>query len=361
MNKKTLNLICPINSQGYGISAYNIWKHLRSNADICLFPIGQVEVESHWDKDGLVEDIQDQLKYSPESPCLKIWHASDLVLKPHSRGPYCTYTFFEVDTITKSEKVGYNISDTIITPTNWSKNILENNGIDGNKIFVANPGVDTDIFDHNIEVSDEDKSDNYVFLNIGKWEIRKGHDVLVHMFNKAFEEDDKVELWMVNNNPFLSQKENKQWENIYKNSKLGDKIKIFPRLPSQKSIAKMIALSDCGIYPSRAEGWNNEGLETMAMNKPVILTNYSAHTDYANTQNSFLIDIHNFEEAQDGIFFKGNGQWAKLDTKVIDQAAEHMRYVYQNNIKTNESGLNKALELSWSNTASNMENIIWTT
>ena len=52
---------------------------------------------------------------------------------------------------------------------------------------------------------------------------------------------------------------------------------------------------------------------------------------------------------------------AKLDVKVIDQAAEHMRYVYKNNVKTNESGLNKALELSWNNTASNMENIIWTT
>jgi glycosyltransferase involved in cell wall biosynthesis len=358
---KTLNLICPINGQGYGISAYNIWKHLRLNTDICLFPISQVEVESHWDKEGLVADIQDQLKYNSESPCLKIWHASDLVLKPHSRGRYCTYTFFEVDSITKSERIGYDISDSIITPTNWSKNILINNGINGDKVYVANPGVDTNIFDHKVEVSVEDKSEKYIFLNIGKWEVRKGHDVLVHMFNKAFEDNDDVELWMVNNNPFLSQKENKQWENIYKNSKLGDKIKIFPRLPSQKSIAKMIALSDCGIYPSRAEGWNNEGLETMAMNKPIILTDYSAHTDYANKDNSFLIDINKFEEAQDGIFFQGNGQWAKLDTAVIDQAAEHMRHVYKNQIVTNQAGLNTALELSWDNTASNIEKIIWKT
>ena len=55
---------------------------------------------------------------------------------------------------------------------------------------MAPSGVDRDIFTPNIKIDGSDISkDKYIFLNIGKWEIRKGHDLLVHIFNKAF---DKV-------------------------------------------------------------------------------------------------------------------------------------------------------------------------
>jgi hypothetical protein len=40
-----------------------------------------------------------------------------------------------------------------------------------------------------------------VFLNVGKWEYRKGHDVLLEAFNKAFEPTDNVRLVMNCHNP----------------------------------------------------------------------------------------------------------------------------------------------------------------
>ena len=171
------------------------------------------------------------------------------------------------------------------------------------------------------------------------------------MFNEAFEPKDNVELWMANTNPFLTDKENGQWQNMYKNTKLGDKIHMIPRLPSQKQLAKIMAYTDCGIYPARAEGWNNEALETMAMNKPIILTNYSAHTEYANSNNSYLINITDMEIAEDGKFFHSTGNWANLDKKVIDQGVDHMRYVYKNNIKSNSNGSKTADKFSWEQSA----------
>ena len=256
MINKKLSFYGPINNLGYGISSYNLWKNLRENISTTLFPINEVTVEKHWYQKGLVEDIKNQIHYDPSAPCLKVWHANDMIIKPYSKNLYAGYTFFEIDKITEQEKIGYNILDIIYVPSKWAKDVLIDNGIDNNKIVVAPAGVDTQVFDFN-SYNDilEDKEEKYIFLNIGKWELRKGHDLLVHMFNQAFTEKDNVELWMLNSNPFLSSKENQQWNNLYKNSKLGDKIQILPRLPTQKDIAKLIKLSDCGIYPSRAEGW----------------------------------------------------------------------------------------------------------
>lgn len=348
---KNLNLVCPINSLGYGISAYNIWYNLRDYFNTALFPIGNIVPEQHWPQEAILNDIKNQQNYHKDAPCFKIWHPHDLLMKPHGIGKYSTYSFFETTKISQTERVGYQTSDQVIVPTHWAKTVLEENNIASNKIIVVNPGVDLNIFNSTIDIQQDKVVDDYVFINIGKWEIRKGHDILVHIFNQAFDIKDNVRLLMVNTNPFISDKENKQWQDLYKNSQLGDKIYFLPRLSSQRDIAKIIAISDCGIYPSRAEGWNNEAIETMAMNKPVIITNYSGHTDYINNQNSFMIDIDSYETAEDGKFFHGNGEWAKLDSNSIDQTIAHMRYVYQNRVTANPAGLETAKKLTWNKTA----------
>ena len=83
-------------------------------------------------------------------------------------------------------------------------------------------GVDTNIFKPHTTARD-----TTVFFNCGKWEVRKGHDILVNCFNEAFCEEDDVELWMMCENPFLGE-QNSHWINLYKNSPLGHKIRIIP-------------------------------------------------------------------------------------------------------------------------------------
>ena len=344
-----LNLNCPINFTGYGITSFNIYKCLREKLDICLFPIGGAQVDSQEYAAMLSHDMGKQDTFNNEDTCLKIWHQFDLANRIGNK-KYGALTFFETDKLKPKEVRMINNLDTIFVASNWAKDILINNGINI-PIIVSPLGVDPNIFNDSVNNLVKKDTDKYIFLNIGKWEIRKGHDVLLDIFNEAFDEKDNVELWMLNHNPFLSQEDNNTWITLYKNSKLGSKIKILPRINLHSDVAKLIALSDCGIFPARAEGWNNEIPEFFALNKPVICTNYSAHTEYCDKNNSFLIDIDGLTPAIDNKFFDGLGNWADFGDNQIEQTIEHMRYVYKNNVKTNQAGLEKSKTLAWSNTA----------
>lgn len=353
-----INMMCPVGITGYGITSFNIYKSLREKAEICLFPIGNIQLDSEEYKQQILEDVGRQQFYENNSPTFKIWHQFDLATRV-GNGKYAALTFFEIDKLKPIEVTMINNTDTIFVASKWAADILRSNGVTTN-VVVAPLGIDPKVFSLESVADMKTKKDNnnYIFCNIGKWEIRKGHDLLVEMFNKAFTEKDNVELWMINLNPFLTQEENMSWVNLYKNSKLGSKIKILPRVAKHIELARLISLTDCGIFPARAEGWNNEIPEFFALDKPIITTNYSAHTEYCNKDNSFLVDIEKLEPAIDDKFFDGYGNWANIGKKQQDQFVDYMRYVYTNKVQTNQAGLNKAKELVWDNTANIIYNHI---
>lgn len=348
-----INYIAPINNTtGYGITSTNILKAFLQNPknDISLFPLGKIAVDVVSDKQMLEQLLlKTQKGFDNHAPCLKVWHPHDLCLSV-GKGKYGALVFFELDTLKEIEKTNINNLDVVFVASQWAKKILENNDIK-TKIVVAPLAVDTTVFkDH--EHPKQLTNDTYKFVNIGKWEIRKGHDFLLEAFNNAFTPEDKVELFMINQNPFLSAQENQIWAEMYKNSKLGSKITPIARIPTHLDLARFIRDIDCGFFPARAEGWNNEILEVMALNKPIITTNYSAHTEYCTSDNSYLIDIDELTIADDGKFFNGEGKWAKLGDKQMEQAVSHLQKVYNDNIRTNPNGLKTAQKYTWSNTAS---------
>lgn len=347
-----MNIMSPIDAYtGYGITGYNIWKNIYAiDNSTTLFMMGGGNLESEWDREGINNSINNKISFDKNKPCFKLWHGNDFFTKPYGNGKYGVLSFFETDKISDLEKVSYNLADIIFMPSLWAKNILEQNGIN-KQVVVCPQAVDTNIF-NGITPEDKAQRDTYVFINIGKWEIRKGHDILIEIFNRAFESTDDVELWMINHNPFLDENQTNKWVNFYQNTKMSEKIRFFPRLPDQSTLAKIMSYSDCGIFPSRGEGWNNEAIEMMAMDKPIIITDYSAHTEYCNKDNSYLINIDELEPAIDNIWFNGtNGNWASLGENQISQAAEYMKYVFKNNIRTNKNGLKTALNLTWKKTA----------
>lgn len=347
---KTINLHCPVtNSTGYGISSHNIFRGLQQNGyNIHLFPIGQASVESEEDKADILNILREtNTKWNKNNPCLKIWHQYDLSHRIGS-GRYGSLIFFELNRLNDIEKNMINNLDVVFVASKWGKQVLLDNDIT-TEIVVSPLAVNTNIFQKVLTTNKD--NDKYVFINIGKWELRKGHDFLIEAFNNAFTEQDNVELWMLNHNFFLTENEQKIWQNLYLKSKLGSKIKIFPRQKTHQDLAQIINLADCGIFPARAEGWNNEILEVMAMDKPIITTNYSAHTEYCTDKNSYLINIDSLCDAKDDKFFNGFGQWALLGDHQLEQTTEYMRLVYSENIRNNPEGLRTAKSYSWKNTA----------
>jgi hypothetical protein len=122
--------------------------------------------------------------------------------------------------------------------------------------------------------------------------------------------------------------------------------------------------STCGVFPSRAEGWNLELLEMMSCGKPVIATNYSAHTEFCNEENTLLIEIDSMETASDGKWFNGNvGEWASLEGNAFDTLVSHMRDVYsdwqESRLLVNEEGIRTAVDFSWDRTAEKIKEAIY--
>jgi glycosyltransferase involved in cell wall biosynthesis len=349
MNEKQLNLFSPIGHTGYGITSANIAKALYYyNVDLYLFLIGKNIYPNNEEEKVFFSNLINKAKNFPYyAPSLKIWHQFDLATSV-GKGDYYAYPFFELDKFPENEIHMMNYADYVFATSKWAKTVLLNNGIK-KPIYIAPLGVDAAIFKPPIKIKFE--QNNYIFFNIGKFEKRKSQDFIIEAFSKAFTKSDNVELRLIPQFEILQESQKKDLDNAINSSPLKDKIKLYNRLPTQYDVANFIWSGDCGLYLSRAEGWNNEILETMALNKPVIVSNYSAHTEYCTEQNSLLVDIDELELAQDGVWFHGNsGKWAKLGQNQLDQTIEHMKYVYSNNIRTNTVGLETVKNYSWLNT-----------
>jgi glycosyltransferase involved in cell wall biosynthesis len=350
-----INIIGPVNQLGYGITCLNIIKALSKDHKVSLFPIGQPQVTSREDAEIISQAIKDSKFVDFKAPCIRIWHQHDMS-QFVGTGLKVGFPIFELDTFSDLEKHHLSNLDKIFVCSHWAKQVvLSNIKIDETNVCVIPLGVDEKIFKPLQEPDDILIDKPTIFFNCGKWEIRKGHDILVQIFNEAFDEEDNVQLWLMCENPFLSEEETKHWHSMYFKSKLGQKIRIIPRLDTQADVYNIMKQIDCGIFPSKAEGWNLELLELMSCGKPVITTNYSAHTEFCNQDNSYLVDIQELELAQDNKWFFGQGKWAKISQKEIDKFVDYMQYVHMlkssNNLILNQSGISTADKFSWKQTA----------
>lgn len=350
-----MNIIAPICQTGYGIAAANIVNAaIKKGIRTSLFPLGGVTCEQEY-----AENIQlalNNAQYFDDSPCVRIWHQFDMSMFV-GRGKKVGFPIFELDKFTSVEKYHLSSLDHIFVCSEWAKQVILNNGI---KVptSVVPLGTDAALFSPTIS-----KYQPTVFLNVGKWEKRKGHDVLLEAFNRAFDLNDDVMLWMMCNNMFFTPEQNNYWVNKFKNSPLGNKISILPPQNSQAEVAAIMQKADCGVFPARAEGWNLEIPEMMACGKHIITTNYSGHTEYCNPYNSMLLDTVDTEPAVglpglDDRWFFGQGNWVKITDEHIDQMADYMRAVHQlkqdGKLDMNQNGIETAKKLSWENTVDTM-------
>ena len=162
-------------------------------------------------------------------------------------------------------------------------------------------------------------------------------------------------------NPFLKPDQQKEWIDSYKESKLGDKVVLTDRLDTHREVASLMGTAHCGVFPSRAEGWNMEALEMMSMGKHIIITDYSAHTEFCNPRNSNIIPVQTVEPAFDDIWFKGKEndrgvvpEWAHIGEIQHEALVHHMRDVHEarknGTLGVNEAGIKTAERLTWART-----------
>jgi len=348
-----INLISPINTLGYGVVGCNVFQSLVADGhDVAYFPLGNVSWPANNELQKKFDDaIARAQRYNSNAPSLRIWHQYELDMFP-GKGLRIGWPIFELNRFNDREMHNLSNVDNLIVCSDWAKNVIKENGIDV-PVTVAPLGIDPKIFF--VDEAERAKraywqKDTTIFINMGKWEKRKGHDELIAAFCAAFQPGDNVELWMINDNPFIGH-ENFQWKQKYASTNMVGHIKFFPRLDSHDQIRKIFNHVDCGVFPSHAEGWNLEIPELMACGAHIISTNYSGHTQFLTEENSLMLDVTGMEPAIDGKWFNGQGDWATFD---LAQLVAHMRTVHERKqsgqLGLNIAGIETAKGLTWANT-----------
>jgi glycosyltransferase involved in cell wall biosynthesis len=349
-----LNMLAPINQLGYGVASLNILRELvLLGHDVALFPIGGAVYDVPVEDEEYVKKAQAYANfYDPEAPSLRVWQQNSLAERV-GRGKLVGFPFFELLQLKMNEVHHMERVDRLVVASRWAADVCEANGLE--RPTVAPLGVDRRIFHESVR-DDRLAPDHTIFVNVGKWEIRKGHDVLIKAFNKAFDPGDKVILKFATHNPFI-RPGNTEWEHLCHSSRMGKHIHIYPhgRMKTQQEVAKYLATADCAVFPARAEGWNLELLEAMSCGIHCIATNVSAHTEFVDEANCRLIHTDAVEDARDGIWFHGQGQWAALGDDQMDQLIHHMREVHRlkqtGQLGVNARGIETSKIFNWRATA----------
>jgi glycosyltransferase involved in cell wall biosynthesis len=352
--RRLINLSAPVNVEmSYGCVARNIVKGIYSNGDYAkLLPIGGI---SYYPEEESV--IQGALgeKFDPNYPGVRIYHQFALYENP-SKKLRVGFPIFELDNFNKTEKESLSGLDLILVTCDWAKQVIQNAGI---KVpaEVVPLGVDRTIFNKDVFPLIPKKPDYVRFGSIGKLEQRKAHHILPEVFRAAFSPSDKVELYLLLNNPFLKDEEFKEWIDYYK-SILGDQVTFVGRLNHPSEVAQFIKSCDAMTQVSSAEGWNLPCSDSLAMEVPTITSNYSAMTQYCNSENCFLIESTELVEARDERWFFGQGRWMDIGAPQQEQWISHLREIYKGvrEGKKLKSGLGG--EFCWRETANQMIKVI---
>jgi len=239
--------------------------------------------------------------------------------------------------IASADKViGMAIFETTNPPLNWIEILNKNNAVVVPSQFVydeflkAGISVPLVLIPHCIDIDTYKPSvtplcqrDKFTFLFVGRWHKRKGYRELLAAWVQEFHKKENIQLIIKTDRIDLAKKYVKELYQVAEED-CADIIIEEIRYKS-KDMPHFYRSVDCVISPTRGEGFGLVPLEAMAVGVPVIVTNYSGCTEYANEDTATLlspgsIDI---EVAMDGIPQFVHKHWAKIS---IEQIREKMRY-----------------------------------
>ena len=334
-----ITFMTPINSMGYGVTGINILRSLvRAKHDVTLIPIGKMILEPEWGElVGSRTMMAGRDYYNPDAPMVRNFHEWRMEFPP-GKGKKISWPFFEVDGLSNIATQQLNNVDAVAAGSVWIEQVLRENGVEV-PIFRAPQGVDTLLFR---PMPANRMDDHYRFFTIGKYELRKGHPEVISAFKMAFPDDRNVRLYMMCDNPFMSPGSvDSEIEHL---AKRDPRITVIKREATHSGVAAFINRCDCGVFPSRGEGWGLPMLECLSCSKPLIATFVTSQKDYLNKQIATEVQTKGLTTATDGVFFNGIGRWYQPDIRSL---AEAMRDAYDSDWRSNPEGRLKALEFTW--------------
>jgi glycosyltransferase involved in cell wall biosynthesis len=233
------------------------------------------------------------------------------------------YYIFEYTIIPKQYIDAINCLDSICTASKWGCDVLKKNGVNV-PTWVVPGGVDSTKFNSK-NCAREKKV--FRFLHIGKYENRKGTEIMLRSFNEAFKGDESIRLTVMIDNPHI---QNFSSMDYIKSLSLRYPIDNIDIIGYVDDISKIYCYHHCAVFPTKGEGIGLPIVEAMSSGLPVIVSNNSGVTEYANSDNSFLLTKLIKEPVYDKTFFPISGQFGEWFSPTIDELIVKMKYVYEN-------------------------------
>ena len=189
--------------------------------------------------------------------------------------------------------------DEIWVPSNFVRETYMMSGVPGEKVVVVPNGVNLNHFNPNVTPYDFStnpltahlRPETYKFLFVGGTIARKGIDVLLDAYDRAFTASDDVVLIVKDfgTSSFYANQGMAVLVQAMQNKPGGARIIYLNDDLSEAEIAGLYAASDCLVHPYRGEGYGLPIAEAMACGKPTVVTDFGAALDFANPTNAYMI------------------------------------------------------------------------
>jgi hypothetical protein len=192
----------------------------------------------------------------------------------------------------------------IWTVSEFSKELLVKSGVQ-KPIFVIYLGIDERFKKNGVNLFPKDKSFKFLSVSaphgVGKKD-RKGLDVLVKAFKEEFGDSEEVLLILKINTIYADQLARAKGmpfsadayvRELIPTGMKPNNIVIFTDYMGTEILNNLYNSVDCGVYPSRSEGFGLPQAEMALIGKPVITTNYSATTEFSDPE--LMVEITGME------------------------------------------------------------------
>lgn len=216
----------------------------------------------------------------------------------------------------------FNRSLTHITVTSdYVKKVLIDNGVCV-PVSVSGDGVD-----HMLRIQPQAfhgdlGPDGFRFLHMSSCFPRKGVDILLEAFGRAFSREEKVSL-VIKTFPNIHNRIETQLVEFQKLYPDAAPVTLINEDISEGEIADLYRRCDALVAPSRGEGFGLPIAEAMLFDKPVITTAHGGQMDFCTPDNAWLVD-YQFAYAQTHLE-QFNSVWVEPDLRDLARA---LRAVY---------------------------------
>jgi len=217
-------------------------------------------------------------------------------------------------------------ADEIWVCSTQTRDSLIRAGSDQTRIKLLPLGVDTELFDPSkTEALGEIANQGFTFLAECTWDFCDGWDLLLKAYLTSFKASDQVCLVLKHDSPYKQSVENVV--NQY-SAALGVSAQEAPRvlivgsLISDSLLPRIYKSVNCFVRAARADGLGLGALRAMAMELPVIATNWGAALDFINESCSYPIPVKGLtpvalEVAAKAKYLEPGSLWAEPDLEAL--------------------------------------------